>query len=68
MMNECILVILCYHFVLLVNPVWPNETRDQLGTSVIFFVCLLLGVNTLIIIWVNIMMIKSKCRIRKLKQ
>ena len=66
--NECILIILCYHFVLFVNPVWPNEFRDKLGTSAIFFVSLLLGLNTLIIFWVNIIMIKSKCRIRKLKQ
>ena len=68
MINEYILVILCYHFILLVNPVWSNELRDRLGTSVIFFVGLLLCLNTLIIMWVNIVMIKSKCRIRRLRQ
>ena len=28
MMNECLLVGICYHFVLFANPVWQDELRD----------------------------------------
>lgn len=68
MMNEVILVGICYHFVLFANPIWEDDMRDQIGTSVVGFVLALLGVNTLIIIGVNIQTIKRKCHLRKLRK
>ena len=54
MVNEVILVGICYHFVLFADPIWEDDMRDNIGTSVVGFVLTLLGINTLIIIGVNI--------------
>ena len=67
-MNECILICVCYHFVLFSNPVWSEEFREQLGTSVVSFVGLLLGINTLIIIVVNWQLGCRKLYLKKLKK
>ncbi len=52
-MNEFFLMAICYHFVLFANPVWEQSLREKIGTSVIVFVCVLLGVNGVIMILVN---------------
>ena len=67
-MNECILICICYHFVLFANPVWSADFREQLGISVVSFVGFLLAVNTLIIIWVNYQAICRKLYLNKLKK
>ena len=67
-MNESILVAVCYHFVLFANPVWKADFREQLGVSVISFVCLLLFANTVLILWSNLNVIKLLCRKYKYKR
>ena len=59
-MNECILIGVCYHFVIFANPNFDIRIRFILGHSVIAFVCLLLAVNGIVIIGVNIEAIKRK--------
>ena len=68
--NEFILMMLCAHYVAFTNPVfvWEKVTRDSLGTSIIVFVCTLLGVNTLVILGVNVMAVKAACRKRAAKK
>ena len=55
--NEFLLAMLCTHYVAFTNPVfvWEKVSRDGLGTSIIVFVCTLLGVNTLVILTVSVM-------------
>ena len=67
-MNECILICVCYHFVLFANPIWSDGFREQLGTSVVSFVGLLLGINTMIIIGVNWQLGCRKLYLKKLKK
>ena len=67
-MNECILICVCYHFFLFANPIWSEEFREQLGTSVVSFVGLLLGINTLIILGVNTQLVCRKLYLNKLKK
>ena len=61
-MNECILVAICYHFVIFAIPSFKIETREILGTSVICFVCLLLTANTILIITVTFSATKQRLR------
>ena len=68
MMNEVILVGICYHFILFADPIWDEDLREAFGTSVVGFVLSLLGINTLIIIVVNIQTIRRKCYLCKLKK
>ena len=68
MMNEIILVGICYHFILFANPIWGDNMRDTIGTSVVGFVLGLLAINTLIIIGVNIQLISRKLYLRKIKK
>ena len=51
--NEVLLLCLCYHFVLFADDVWEEGERDQFGQSTNIFICVLLGVNALIILAVN---------------
>lgn len=64
-MNECLLVCLCYHFVIFANTIWSPELRSNVGTSTIIFVVSLLGINTLIITALNFKAIKLKCKRRQ---
>lgn len=61
-MNECILVAICYHFVIFANPSFKIETHEILGISVICFVCLLLTVNTILIAIVTFSATRQRCR------
>lgn len=64
-MNECLLVCLCYHFVIFADSIWSRELRENVGTSTVVFVVSLLGINTLIITALNIKAISLKCKRRK---
>ena len=68
MTNECLLVCLCYHFVIFSNIEWSEDLRNSVGQSAIVFVIGLLAVNTLIILLVNFVMIKRKCRTMIIKR
>ena len=63
-LNEWILVCLCYHFVIFVDSSWERHIRDKVGLSSIIFVCILLGANMIIIIFANVKMIIFKCKVR----
>lgn len=62
--NECLLVCLCYHFVIFADIVWGPEIVKAVGTSTTVFVCTLLGVNIMIIMWMNVYAIKLRCKRR----
>ena len=68
MMNEVLLVCICYHFIFFADPRWDDYWREIFGQSCLVFVLAILGINTLIIIGVNILAIKRKCYLRKLKK
>ena len=68
MLNECILLGTCYHFYMLVDPNIEQSLKDDLGTSIVVFISSLLGINTLIIIGVNIQAICHKLKLRKLRK
>lgn len=68
MMNECILVGVCYHFVIFANPNFNITIRYKLGLSMIAFVSALLGVNGTVIFWVSIAAIKRKLKLKKMKK
>lgn len=62
LLNELLLVCICYHFVLFANDVWDREFRDQIGLSTIIFICFLLGINVLLIFFVNVKLIYKKIK------
>ena len=64
MTNECILMFLCYHVVLFISPVWELDLLEKLGDSTIGFVVALLGLNTLVIIYVNFKVIYLKLKLK----
>ena len=68
MTNECLLMCLCYHVVLFVSPVWELDILSNLGVSTIGFVVALLGLNTLIIIYVNFKVIYLKLKLKPNKR
>ena len=55
MVNEFLLAILCYHFVVFADNQFTLSPKlvENLGKSTIIFVLILLGMNTLIILVVN---------------
>lgn len=67
-MNECILIGVCYHFVIFANPSFDISIRHKLGYSIITFVCFLLFVNLIVIIGVNIETIKRKLMLKRMKR
>lgn len=67
-MNECILVGVCYHFVIFANPDFDIAIRHKLGFATITFVSALLAVNSLVIVWVSIAAIKRKLKLKKMKR
>ena len=60
--NELILVCLCYHFVLFADQMWEMSFRDHVGSSTVVFVMLLLGLNTVLILIINARLIKLKVK------
>lgn len=64
LLNEWILVCLCYHFVIFADSSWERIIYDKVGLSTIIFVCILLGANMIIIMFANIKMIIFKCKVR----
>jgi len=60
--NELILVCLCYHFVLFADEMWEMSFREHVGSSTVVFVMLLLGLNTVIILFINARLIKLKIK------
>ena len=64
LLNEWLLVCLCYHFVIFADSSWSRYIRDKVGLSTISFVCLLLGANIVIIIFANIKMIIFKIKVK----
>lgn len=71
MMNEMLLVFICYHFVLFADDVWDVEFREQVGLSAIVFIFILLGINAAVIVYLNIRLltckVMAKCAIRNAK-
>ena len=71
-MNECLLVCLCYHFILFADIIWEASMRQGFGKSMIAFVLTLLGVNTFIILKISFktisMFIRKKCHQRRVKK
>ena len=68
--NECTLLGMVYHWLAFANP-WIYEDYElmtSLGKSVIFFIVLLLGFNTVIILWVNIKAVHTYCRRRLIRK
>ena len=68
MLNECILLGLCYHFILFIDPIWDRDLKDQVGTTAIVLISTLLGINGLVILIVTIQSLKRKFELRKLKK
>ena len=66
--NECILMGIIYHFILLADPNLNLAMRDEVGNSTITFVSSLLAFNTLVIIVVTVKSILRKCYLSKLKK
>ena len=67
-MNECLLLCICYHFVVFSDIVWSKAQRERVGLSTIYFVVGLLALNTLIIFLVNCIVLRRKCRICLIKR
>ena len=68
MLNECILIGICYHFVLLIDPYYEQELKEFLGKSIFTYIIALLGINTLIIILVNYEAVCRKLKLRKMRK
>lgn len=70
MTNELLLAGICILYSILVDPslVMNPNVRDGTGTAVIVGVCILLGFNTLIILWANVEAVKTKCKRRAAKK
>lgn len=66
--NECILMGIIYHFILLADPSLNIAMRDEVGNSTITFVSSLLAFNTLVIFVVTLKSILRKCYLSKLKK
>lgn len=65
--NEVVFLFLCYHMVLFANLVTDFEVREYIGWSFIYSSLFLVGVNTLVIMGVNVMTLLLKCK-RKFKE
>lgn len=68
MLNEYILLCLSYHFIYFIDPAWSFDFKDRVGDSAVVFVSLILGINTVIIIAVNIASIRRKLHLRFLRK
>lgn len=62
--NEVIFLLICYHMVLFSNLIWLPELKQAIGKSLVTLVFSLLGVNTLVIIFVSL---RNVIRTRRLK-
>ena len=60
--NELILICLCYHFVLFADQMWEMSFREHVGSSTVVFVLVLLGLNTMLILFINARLIKLKVK------
>lgn len=68
MLNECIYVCFCYHFFFFVDPVWSKCFNEKAGHSAIASICLILGINTVLILSLNVRALYHKLRLRKLRK
>ena len=67
LINETILLLICYHMALLSNLVWEPQIRDIVGYSLTFcLVCLLIG-NALLMTMLNVRGYWRKKRISYIK-
>ena len=66
--NELILLLICYHFVLFADTVWEKSFREQVGTSTISCIGLLLAANTLLILLINAKSCKLKIKAKFAKR
>lgn len=66
MLNEGLLLVLCHHFVLFVDPWLPSQeglkSARDIGRSAIAFIVLLLAANTAIILAVNCRQVKLRVK------
>ena len=60
LMNESILMITCYHFILLAGLVYDVEARTSIGWSLAAFVGLLLLFNVTVILSANLGQLRRK--------
>ena len=64
-LNETVLILICYHFVLFTNLVDDEAILVNVGYSLVAHLCLLLAINICIMIGVNLVV---GCRSLKLKR
>ena len=55
LMNETLLILICYHVVLFTNLIDDDDMLVSVGYSLVAHLCLLLAVNICIMIGVNLM-------------
>lgn len=61
-LNELFFLFLCYHMVLFANLVAEFEVRESIGSSFIYCSLIMVGINFIIIIGLNVLMLLRKCR------
>ena len=68
LVNEAILMIACYHFILFTGIVDNAETRKNIGWSLVGFIGLLLIFNIGVILNANYIYLRRKYTLWKLKK
>ena len=66
LVNEAILMLVCYHFILFTGIVDDTEARTNIGWSMVAFIGLLLIFNVSVILHANIIQLQRKYTIWKL--
>jgi hypothetical protein len=68
LVNESILMMTCYHFILFAGLVYDVEAKTSIGWSLAAFVALLLVFNVAVILFANIRQFRAKFTLWKLRR
>lgn len=68
LLNEVLLILICYHFVLFTNLIEDDGMLVYVGYSLVAHLCLLLAVNIGILLWLNLSVICRSLKLKRLKR